>query len=55
MLDFREIKQIRITDVLGRYHVALKFKGQWATCIALGQSVCGQPNRTISGAAVSST
>src|ERR1019366_2262100 len=33
MLDFKEIKQIRITDVLGRYHVALKFKGQWATCI----------------------
>lgn len=33
MLDFKEIKQIRITDVLGRYHVPLKFKGVWATCI----------------------
>ena len=33
MIDFREIKQIRITDVLGRYHVALKFKGDWATAV----------------------
>jgi DNA primase len=30
MLDFKEIKTIRITDVVGRYGIALKFKGEWA-------------------------
>jgi len=30
MLDFKAIKEIRLTDVLGRYGVALKYRGEWA-------------------------
>jgi hypothetical protein len=30
MVNFEEIKQVRITDLLGRYHVPLKFRGKYA-------------------------
>lgn len=30
MLDFAEIKKIQLTDVLGRYGIRLRFKGEWA-------------------------
>jgi len=31
MLDFSEIKKIRLTDVAGRYGIKLRFKGEWAS------------------------
>jgi hypothetical protein len=30
MLNFEEVKKIRITDVVGRYGIKLRFKGEWA-------------------------
>ena len=30
MLDFAEVKKIRITDVVARYGIRLRFKGDWA-------------------------
>lgn len=31
MLDFVEVKKVRITDVAARYAVRLRFKGEWAS------------------------
>ncbi|MGB8006428.1 MAG: CHC2 zinc finger domain-containing protein [Terriglobales bacterium] len=33
MLNFDEIKKVRIVEVCGRYGVALRFKGQWANAV----------------------
>ena len=30
MLDFAEVKKIRLTDVLGRYGIRLRYRGDWA-------------------------
>jgi DNA primase len=32
MLDFNCIKEIKLTDVLARYKIALRFKGDYAVC-----------------------
>lgn len=32
MLDFNRIKEIKLTDVLARYKIALRFKGEYAAC-----------------------
>ena len=32
MLDFNRIKEIKLTDVLARYKLALRFKGEYAVC-----------------------
>jgi DNA primase len=32
MLDFNRIKEIKLTDVLSRYRIALRFKGDYAVC-----------------------
>jgi len=32
MLDFNRIKEIKLTDVLARYKIALRFKGDYAVC-----------------------
>jgi len=32
MLDFNRIKEITLTDVLARYKIALRFKGEYAAC-----------------------
>ena len=32
MLDFPRIKEIKLTDVLARYKIALRFKGEYAAC-----------------------
>jgi len=37
-LDFQRIKEIRIVEVLGRYHIPLKFQGVW------GSAVCPLPS-----------
>ena len=31
MLDFAEIKRIKITDVVARYGVRLRYRGEWAS------------------------
>jgi DNA primase len=31
VLDFNEVKKVRITDVVGRYGIRLRFKGEWAS------------------------
>ena len=31
MLNFEEIKKVRIVDVIGRYGIRLRFKGEWAS------------------------
>jgi len=31
MLDFAELKKIRITDVVARYGIRLQFKGEWTS------------------------
>ena len=31
MLSFEEVKKIRMVDVVGRYGIRLRFKGEWAT------------------------
>jgi CHC2 zinc finger len=31
MLNFAELKRIRIVDVVGRYAIRLRFKGEWAS------------------------
>jgi hypothetical protein len=37
MLNFEEIKRVRITDVVGRYGLKLRFKGEW------GSAACPLP------------
>lgn len=32
MLDFARIKEIKLTDVMARYKLALRFKGEYAAC-----------------------
>ena len=32
MLDFARIKEIKLTNVLARYKIALRFKGEYAVC-----------------------
>jgi hypothetical protein len=32
MLDFARIKEIKLTDVLARYKIPLRFKGEYAVC-----------------------
>lgn len=32
MLDFNRIKEIKLRDVLARYKIALRFKGEYAAC-----------------------
>lgn len=32
MLDFARIKEIKLTDVLLRYKIPLRFKGEYAAC-----------------------
>src|SRR5580658_10393900 len=32
MLDFARIKEIKLTDVIARYNIALRFKGEYAVC-----------------------
>jgi hypothetical protein len=32
MLDFVRIKEIKLTDVVARYKIALRFKGEYAVC-----------------------
>jgi hypothetical protein len=33
MLDFQRIKEIKLTDVLARYKIPLRFKGEYAVCL----------------------
>lgn len=48
-LDFARIKEIKLTDVVARYKIALRFKGEYAVCpCPLPTHKQGDPGKTFS-------